>query len=181
MKMDNAKLNSKGLTIWFTGLSGAGKSTLSKMLYQELLKRGLKTELLDSDIIRNHLGGKLGFSKEERDINVRHIGFICKLLSRNGIIAVAAAISPYRNTRREIRKKIGSFIEVYVKCPIEVLISRKSNFYKKALNGEIKQVAGIDHPYEEPLEPEITVETHKETPQESLKKITRALEDLNMI
>jgi adenylyl-sulfate kinase len=152
------------------------------MLKQVLLERGMKVELLDGDVIRNHLSKGLGFSKQDRDTNVRRIGFVCNLLSRNGIVAIAAAVSPYRDVRDEIRREMEVFIEVYLKCPIEVLIKRDTNgLYERALKGEIKNLAGIDDPYEEPLSPEIVVETDKESPVENLQRIIGVLETLTLI
>jgi adenylyl-sulfate kinase len=175
-------LSYKGFTVWFTGLSCSGKSTLSNMLKQALLERGMKVELLDGDVVRQHLSKGLGFSKQDRDTNIRRIGFVCNLLSRNGVVAIAAAVSPYRDVRDAIRHEVGGFFEVYVKCPVKVLMERDTNgLYKKALNGQIRNVAGIDDPYEEPLRPEIVVETDKETPAESLQKIITALETLVLV
>ncbi len=128
----------KGFTIWFTGMSGAGKSTISKLLEERLLWLGAKVELLDGDVVRTYLSKGLGFSKEDRDENIRRIGFVCELLSRNGVIAIAAAISPYRAIRDEVRARIGNFVEVYVECPIEVLAERDvKGLYRKAMAGEI--------------------------------------------
>jgi adenylyl-sulfate kinase len=167
----------RGFTLWFTGLSCSGKTTLSKMVEVELRKRGFnKIELLDGDIVRTHLSRGLGFSKDDRDTNIKRIGFVCKLLSRNGVIAIAAAISPYRETRDFIRKEIRDFIEVYCKCPLEVCIERDvKGLLKKALKGEIKNYTGIDDPYEEPLNPEVVLETDKETPQECITKLIQKL------
>lgn len=171
-------MREKGFTIWFTGLSGSGKTTLSKRLESELRRRGiLKIELLDGDVIRTHLSKGLGFSKEDRDDNIKRIGFVCKLLSRNGVVAIAAAISPYREIRDVNRKEIGDFVEVYCKCPLEVCIRRDvKGLYKKALAGEISNYTGVDDPYEEPLKPEVTLETDRETPEQSVMKIIQKLE-----
>ena len=168
----------KGFTIWFTGLSCSGKSTLSKVLETELRKRGrTKIEVLDGDVVRTNLSQGLGFSKEDRDTNIKRIGFVCKLLTRNGVVAIAAAISPYRGVREFNRKEIGDFIEVYCKCPLEVCVRRDvKGLYKKALAGKIKNYTGVDDPYEEPLNPEVTLETDKETHEESVAKIIRKLE-----
>ena len=172
----------KGFTLWFTGMSGAGKSTLARMVEKELLNRGMKVEVLDGDIVRTNLSKGLGFSKEDRDENIRRIGFVCQLLTRNDVVAIAAAISPYREIRDENRKKIGRFVEVFVKCPVEKLIERDvKGLYKKALSGEIKNFTGISDPYEEPLNPEIVVETDKETVEESFNKIISTLEDMGYI
>src|SRR5437868_6544225 len=126
-------MHHKGFTLWFTGLSGAGKSTLSEAIYHRLKAAGAKVELLDGDVVRTHLSKGLTFSKEDRDINVRRIGFVCELLSRNGVIAMAAAISPYRAVREEVRANIANFVEVYVHCPINVLAERDvKGLYQKA-------------------------------------------------
>ena len=172
----------KGVTLWFTGLSGAGKTTLAQMVETELRRRGHKVEVLDGDVIRTNLSKGLGFSKEDRDTNIRRIGFVCNLLTRNGVIAIAAAISPYQSVRDEVRRDIGAFVEVFVKCPIDVLAERDvKGLYKKALAGEIKHFTGIDDPYEAPLTPEVVVETDRETPDESAARIIAKLEELQYI
>lgn len=172
----------QGFTIWFTGLSGAGKSTLSEILLKRLKAAGARVELLDGDVVRTNLSKGLGFSKEDRDTNIRRIGFVCDLLSRNGVIAIAAAISPYREIRREIRQKIRNFVEVYVHCPLEVLVQRDvKGLYKKALAGEIAQFTGVSDPYEEPENPEVICYTDRETPEESADKIWAKLKELNLI
>jgi adenylylsulfate kinase len=172
----------KGVTLWFTGLSGSGKTTLSRMVEEILLERGMNVEVLDGDVIRTNLSKGLSFSKEDRDINVRRIGFVCNLLTRNGVAAIAAAISPYSKIREENRKLIGSYVEIFCKCPIEILKERDpKGLYAKAERGEIKGFTGVDDPYEEPLNPEILVETDKETAEESLAKILKTLEILNHI
>lgn len=161
-----------GFTIWFTGLSGAGKSTIANILEKRFKELGLKVEILDGDIVRTHLSKGLGFSKEDRDANIRRIGYVASLLSRNSVIAITAAISPYREIRDEIREMHENFVEVYVKCPIEVLENRDvKGLYKKARAGEITNFTGISDPYEEPKEPEIIAHTDKETPEESANKI----------
>jgi adenylyl-sulfate kinase len=172
-----------GCTVWFTGLSGAGKSTLANLIEAELRARNLRVEVLDGDVIRTHLSKGLGFSKEDRDTNIRRIGWVCEVLSRNGVVAVAAAISPYRDVRDEVRSKIGRFVEVYVSAPIDVLAERDvKGLYKKALRGEIKNFTGIDDPYEPPLNPEVVCYTdERETPQESAAKILRKLEELGYV
>lgn len=172
----------RGFTLWFTGLSASGKSTLSRKVEELLLERGMKVEVLDGDVVRTNLSKGLGFSKEDRDINIRRIGFVCNLLTRNDVVAVAAAISPYRAIRDENRKLIGSFIEVFCKCPIPVLKERDpKGLYEKALRGEIKGFTGVDDPYEEPLNAEIVVETDKETVDQSVNKIIRTLELMELI
>ena len=173
---------SEGFTLWFTGLSGAGKSTISTMVEQELRRRGHRVELLDGDVVRTNLSKGLGFSKEDRDENVRRIGFVCQLLSRHGVAAIAAFISPYREIRDEVRSKIGSFVEVYVECPIETLIERDvKGLYKKALAGEIANFTGVSDPYEPPLNPEVVVRTSDETPEQSVAKIMARLEALGYL
>jgi len=172
----------RGFTLWFTGLSGSGKSTLSRKVEEILLERGLKVEVLDGDVVRTNLSKGLGFSKEDRDTNIRRIGFVCHLLTRNDVAAVAAAISPYQAIRDENRKLIGSFVEVFCKCPIEVLKERDpKGLYKKVEAGEIKHFTGIDDPYEEPTDPEVIVETDKESEEESVAKIVKTLEILNYV
>ncbi len=173
---------SKGFTIWFTGLSGAGKTTVSRLAEKELRTRGYKVEVLDGDVVRENLSKGLGFSKEDRDTNIRRIGFVCELLTRNDVIAIAAAISPYRAIRDENRCKIGRFVEVYCKAPIEVLAERDvKGLYKKALAGEIKNFTGVDDPYEPPLNPEVVIESDKETPEQSARKVMAKLEELGYI
>jgi adenylyl-sulfate kinase len=172
-----------GCTVWFTGLSGAGKSTVSNLIEAELRKRDLRVEVLDGDVIRTHLSKGLGFSKADRDTNIRRIGWVCEVLSRNGVVAVAAAISPYRELRDEVRGKIGRFVEVYMECPVPVLAERDvKGLYKKALAGEIKNFTGVDDPYEPPLEPEVICHTDgRETPAQSAAKVICKLEELGYI
>jgi len=175
-------MEQKGFTLWFTGLSGAGKTTLARLVETELSARGHKVEVLDGDVIRTNLSKGLGFSKEDRDTNIRRIGFVCNLLTRNDVVAIAAAISPYREVRDELRRDIGSFVEVYVRCPIEVLAERDvKGLYKKALAGEIKNFTGVDDPYEAPLAAEVVVETDTETPEESAARIIAKLEEMSMV
>jgi adenylyl-sulfate kinase len=175
-------MEGKGVTLWFTGLSGAGKTTLARLVEQELRRRGHKVEVLDGDVVRTNLSKGLGFSKEDRDTNIRRIGFVCNLLTRNEVIAIAAAISPYRDVRDEVRRDIGAFVEVFVKCPIDVLAERDvKGLYKKALAGEIKNFTGIDDPYEEPLAPEVVVATDRETPEQSAARIVAKLAELQYI
>ncbi|NLH49281.1 MAG: adenylyl-sulfate kinase [Myxococcales bacterium] len=172
----------KGFTLWFTGLSGSGKSTLAQLGEETLLERGLNVEMLDGDVVRTNLSKGLGFSKEDRDINIRRIGFVCHLLSRNGVVAIAAAISPYKAIRNENRKLIGRFVEVYVECPLDTLVERDvKGLYKKALAGEIKEFTGVSDPYEAPEKPEIHVNSATETVQESHDKIIRTLELMGYI
>jgi len=172
----------KGFTLWFTGLSGAGKSTISGRIAAELRALGAKVEVLDGDIVRTYLSKGLGFSKEDRDENIRRIGFVCELLSRNGVIAIAAAISPYRAVREELRSRIPNFVEVYVECPIDVLAERDvKGLYKKALAGEIPNFTGVSDPYEPPVAPEVTVNSSRETPDESAERIWATLEHLGLV
>jgi len=172
----------KGFTIWFTGLSGAGKSTLSQIMAERLKNAGARVELLDGDVVRTNLSKGLGFSKEDRDTNIRRIGFVCDLLSRNGVIAIAAAISPYREVRREVRSKVANFVEVYAECPIEVLKDRDvKGLYTKALAGEIKHFTGVSDPYESPEHAEVVVRTDEETPEESADRIWAKLKELDLI
>lgn len=168
----------RGFTVWLTGLSGAGKTTIARALERELRRRGCRVEILDGDEVRKHLSQGLGFSKEDRDTNIRRIGYVAKLLSRNGVAVITSAISPYREVREEVRREIGDFVEVYVKCPLEVLARRDvKGLYARALRGEIPNFTGISDPYEEPLHPEVVVETDRETVEESAGKVLRFLEE----
>ena len=172
----------KGFTLWFTGMSGAGKSTISERVYARLKDAGAKVELLDGDVVRTHLSKGLGFSKEDRDTNIRRIGFVCELLSRNGVIALVAAISPYRAVREEVRSRIGNFVEVYVHCPIEVLADRDvKGLYKKALAGEIPSFTGVSDPYEPPADPEVTVDSSNESVEDSVEKVWNALRERGLL
>lgn len=167
----------KGFTLWFTGLSGAGKSTLASRCEEIFLERGMKVEVLDGDVVRTNLSKGLGYSKEDRDTNIRRIGWVCHILTRNEVVAIAAAISPYKAIRDENRKLIGRFVEVYCKCPIEVLKNRDpKGLYEKALRGEIKNFTGVDDPYEPPDKPEIVIESDQESVEQSVAKIIRTLE-----
>ncbi len=172
----------EGFTLWFTGLSGAGKSTLATLAAKELRQRGHRVEVLDGDEVRTHLSKGLGFSKEDRDTNIRRIGYVCKLLARNGVIAISAAISPYRQIRDEVRSAHNRFFEVYVRCSIEKLVERDvKGLYKKALAGEVKSFTGISDPYEEPLNPELVVDSGSETVEQSFEKLIRKLENFDYI
>jgi adenylyl-sulfate kinase len=171
----------KGFTLWLTGLSGAGKSTLAQKLLATLQARGLHVEVLDGDEVRTNLSKGLGFSKEDRDTNIRRIGYVSRLLSRNGVGVVTAAISPYRDVREEVRRAVeqdgAAFVEVFVKCPVAVLAERDvKGLYRKALAGEIKEFTGVSDPYEEPLTPEVVVETDLESIETSADRIIHALE-----
>jgi len=168
----------RGLTVWVTGLSASGKSTLSRAVYERLLAMGHKAELLDGDALRQHLCKDLGFSKRDRDENIRRIGFVAELLTRNGAVAVAAAISPYREIRDEIRQKIGNFVEVYTNAPLAVCEERDiKGLYKKARAGQIAAFTGISDPYEPPLRPEVECNTDRENLAESVEKVMRALQN----
>src|SRR3989441_1875037 len=172
----------KGFTIWFTGLSGAGKSTLSEAIEERLKARGRNVEILDGDIVRTHLSKGLGFSREDRDTNIKRIAFVCGLLTRNGVICISAAIAPYRDARAWARQEIGNFMEVYVKCPLEVCRQRDvKGLYKLVDEGKITGFTGVDDPYEEPQHPELVVETHKETIEESVDRIFTTLEALGYL
>jgi adenylyl-sulfate kinase len=172
----------KGFTLWFTGLPCSGKSTLARRVEEILLERGMNVEVLDGDEVREHLSKGLGYSKEDRDTNIRRIGYVAKLLSRNGVVAVGAAISPYRAIRDEVRGWHDRFVEVYVKAPVDVLTERDvKGMYKKALAGQIKHFTGVDDPYEPPENPEVVVETDKESVTESVNKIIHTLEIMNYI
>lgn len=172
----------KGFTVWFTGLSGSGKSTISTLLVEKLKSRGRNVELLDGDVVRTNLSQGLTFSKEDRDINIRRIGFVANLLTRNGVAVICAAISPYKNVRDENRKLIGNFIEVYVKASVETCKERDvKGLYKKALAGEIKEFTGVSDPYEPPDHPEVICDTEKETVEESTQKIINSLEEMGYL
>lgn len=176
----------QGFTLWFTGLSGAGKTTLTEAILPELRARGIKVEVLDGDEVRTNLSKGLGFSKEDRDTNIRRIGYVARLLARNGVGVIAAAISPYREIRDEVRASVEAdgaiFVEVFVKASLETLISRDvKGLYKKALAGEIKQFTGVSDPYEEPFHPEIVVNTDSETVEGSAARIIAKLEELKLI
>lgn len=171
-----------GCTLWFTGMSGSGKSSLSSLVAARLRARGARVELIDGDIVRTQLCHGLGFSKDDRTENIRRIGFVCELLSRNGVIAIAAAISPYRACRDELRSRIANFIEIQMYCPLEVLMERDvKGLYKKALSGEIAHFTGISDPYEPPLAPEVTVDSSKDSLEDSVASILRILEERGII
>ena len=172
----------RGVTIWFTGLSGAGKTTLAQRLAIELHARGHAVETLDGDVVRKHLSKGLGFSKADRDENIRRIAWVSALATRHGASVIVSAISPYRDLRREARELIGDFVEVYVQCPLETLIERDpKGLYAKALAGEIENFTGISDPYEEPEHAEIVVHTDRETVNESLNRILSQLDELGRL
>ncbi|NEO69367.1 adenylyl-sulfate kinase [Moorena sp. SIO3H5] len=172
----------RGVTVWLTGLSGAGKTTITKALEEKLNAKGCKLEVLDGDIVRQNLTKGLGFSKEDRDTNIRRIGFVAHLLTRNGVIVLVSAISPYSEIREEVKQRIGDFVEVYVNAPLNVCEDRDvKGLYKRARAGEIKSFTGIDDPYEPPLNPEVECRTDKEELSESVDKVIKKLEELNYI
>ena len=170
------QVKNEGFIIWLTGLSGAGKTTLAKGLELELKERDFLVEVLDGDLVRTNLSQGLGFSREDRNTNIRRVGFVANLLSRNGVVVIVAAISPYRDVRNELRENTTNFVEVYVNAPLSVCESRDvKGLYAKARLGEIKSFTGIDDAYEEPLNPDIICYTSKETIQESMDKIIKYL------
>ncbi|MBA7481326.1 putative adenylyl-sulfate kinase [subsurface metagenome] len=172
-------MKQKGFTLWFTGLPCSGKSSIADTVAKELQQMGLKAERLDADIIRKHLWKELGFSKEDRDENIRRAAFLAKLLTRNGIAVLTSFISPYRELRDYARREIGNFVEIYVKCPVEVCIQRDTRgMYKKALAGEIPNFTGVSDPYEEPLNPEVVIESDKELLEESVTKVITKIKEL---
>jgi len=172
-------MSQDGFTVWFTGLPCSGKSSIADSVADKLRQKGLRTERLDADIIRKHLWKELGFSKEDRDENIRRAAFLAHLLARNGIAVLTSFISPYKELRDYARREIGDFVEVYVKCPVEACIERDTRgMYKRALAGEIQNFTGISDPYEEPLNPEILIESDKETLEESVNKVLVRLQEL---
>ena len=165
-----------GLTVWFTGLSGAGKTTISQKVYEYLSSYGCKVELLDGDVVRQTLTKGLGFSQADREENIRRIGFVAHLLTRNGVIVLVSAISPYRSIRQDVRQQIGSFIEVYVNASLSACEQRDvKGLYRRARAGEIQQFTGIDDPYEAPLNAEIVCYTEQETIEQSVEKVMQAI------
>jgi|SRR5689334_19617076 len=173
----------KGFTLWFTGLSGAGKTTISRIVEQELRARGSKVEVLDGDVVRENLSKGLGFSKEDRDTNIRRIAFVADLLSRNGVPVITAAISPYREIRDEARQLMGDrFIEVFVKASVEVCAERDvKGLYEKAFKGEIKEFTGVSDPYEPPLDPDLTLDTEHDSADEDAAQVLSLLEERQLI
>ena len=167
-----------GCTLWFTGLSGAGKSTVAGLVERELRGRGERVEVLDGDVVRTNLSKGLGFSREDRDTNIRRIAFVADLLSRNGVCAITAAISPYRATRDEARAMMGDrFVEIYVKASVEECARRDvKGLYEKAFRGEIREFTGVSDPYEEPLRPELVLDTERESPEESARKVIEVVD-----
>jgi adenylyl-sulfate kinase len=172
----------KGFALWFTWLSGSGKSTLSERIYQRLVASGAKVELLDGDEVRTHLSKGLGFSKEDRDTNVRRIGFVAELLAKHGVIAITAAISPYIETRAAVRERIENFVEIFMDCPIAVLAERDvKGLYKKALAGEIPHFTGVSDPYEPPVSPDVRVDSSTEDIAVSEERVWTLLKDRGLI
>jgi adenylylsulfate kinase len=169
--------NKRGFTLWFTGLSGAGKTTIAEIVERDLRERGRTVEVLDGDIVRTNLSKGLGFSREDRNINVLRIGFVANLLTRNGVAVIVSAISPYKEARDQVRRRIVDFVEVFVDAPLEVCAERDvKGLYKKAFSGEIAQFTGVSDPYEPPAAPDLVLKTDEEEPQESARKVIEKLE-----
>ena len=167
----------RGFTLWFTGLSGAGKTTIAEIVEHELRERNRRVEVLDGDIVRTNLSKGLGFSREDRDTNVLRIGFVANLLTRNGVAVIVSAISPYKEARDQVRRRIVDFVEVFVDAPLEVCAERDvKGLYKKAFAGEIPQFTGVSDPYEPPAAPDLTLKTDEEEPQESARRVIEKLE-----
>jgi adenylylsulfate kinase len=167
----------RGFTLWFTGLSGSGKTTISEIVEHELRERERQVEVLDGDIVRTNLSKGLSFSREDRNINVLRIGFVANLLTRNGVGVVVSAISPYKEARDQVRRRIVDFVEVFVDAPLEVCAERDvKGLYKKAFSGEIEQFTGVSDPYEPPNAPDLVLKTEVETPEESARKVIEKLE-----
>ena len=172
----------RGFTLWLTGLSGAGKSTLATAVGHELRRRGVRVEVLDGDEVRQNLSKGLGFTREDRDTNIRRIGYVAKLLTRNGVVVITAAISPYRAVRDEVRREIGAFVEVYVKASLDECVRRDTKgLYRRALAGEIPQFTGVSDPYEEPLRPELVIDTEREVVGESAARVVDRLVELGYV
>ena len=175
--MENGVEDQRGFTLWFTGLSGAGKTTISEIVEKELRGRGRRVEVLDGDIVRTNLSKGLSFSREDRNINVLRIGFVANLLTRNGVAVIVSAISPYKEARDQVRRRIIDFVEVFVDVPLEVAAERDvKGLYKKAFAGEIEQFTGVSDPYEPPVAPDLVLKTDEETPKESARKVIEKLE-----
>ncbi|MDP9236685.1 MAG: adenylyl-sulfate kinase [Chloroflexota bacterium] len=176
-------MEQQGFTIWFTGLSGAGKTTIADAIEPLLRERGIsKLEKLDGDVVRTHISKGLGFSKEDRDTNIRRIGWVAEVLTRNGVCVLASAVSPYREIRDEVRAGVGNFVEVYVSCSIEELTRRDvKGLYEKARKGELKNFTGVSDPYEAPLNADVSVDSEKEDLSESVAKVMSKLESLGYI
>ena len=167
----------RGFTLWFTGLSGAGKTTIADIVEHELRERGRRVEVLDGDIVRTNLSKGLGFGREDRNTNVLRIGFVANLLARNGVSVIVSAISPYKEARDQVRRRIVDFVEVFVDAPLEVCAERDvKGLYKKAMSGEIQQFTGVSDPYEAPAAPDLVLKTNEESPEESARKVIEKLE-----
>jgi len=180
--MAHVVTQARGFTLWLTGLSGAGKSTLATAVGHELRRRGVRVEVLDGDEVRQNLSKGLGFTREDRDTNIRRIGYVAKLLTRNGVVVITAAISPYRAVRDEVRREIGAFVEVYVKASLDECVRRDTKgLYRRALAGEIPQFTGVSDPYEEPLRPELAIDTEREVVGESAARVIDRLVELGYL
>ena len=172
----------KGFTLWFTGLSGSGKSTIAERVAFKLERMGKAIEVLDGDVVRTNLSKGLSFSREDRDENIRRVGFVCQLLTRHGVIAIASVISPYREARDFNRQRIKDFVEVYTRCPVEVCAERDlKGLYQKAKAGEIKGFTGVDDPYEPPLNAEVVCHTDHESVEESVEKVLQKIKELGYL
>ena len=182
---ESHRVRGGGFTLWFTGLSGSGKSTISHLVGPELERRGLFVEYLDGDTVRTHLSKGLGFSKEDRDTNIERIGWVASRLTRQGGAVIAAAISPYEETRQKARAMVeewGTFVEVFVATSVEECARRDvKGLYEKAFRGEIKEFTGVSDPYEAPASPEVCIESEHEEPEESAQRIVRLLEERSLI
>jgi adenylylsulfate kinase len=175
--MERSMDNQRGFTLWFTGLSGAGKTTIAEIVEKELRERGRRVEVLDGDIVRTNLSKGLGFSREDRNVNVLRIGFVANLLTRNGVAVIVSAISPYKEARDQVRRRIIDFVEVFVDVPLEVAAERDvKGLYEKAFAGEIKNFTGVSDPYEPPAAPDLVLKTDQEEPHESARKVIEKLE-----
>jgi adenylylsulfate kinase len=171
------KQKERGFTLWFTGLSGAGKTTIAEIVEHELRERERRVEVLDGDIVRTNLSKGLGFGRDDRNVNVLRIGFVAHLLTRNGVAVIVSAISPYKEARDQVRRRIVDFVEVFVDAPLEVCAERDvKGLYQKAFAGEIPQFTGVSDPYEPPAAPDLTLKTDEEEPQESARKVIEKLE-----
>lgn len=172
----------RGFTVWFTGLPSSGKSTLAGLLFTELEARGMKVELLDGDVVRTNLSKGLGYSREDRDTNILRIGWVAERLTYHGVAVIVSAISPYRETRDQVRRQVGDFVEVFVSCPVEECARRDvKGLYEKAMRGEITEFTGVSDPYEPPASPEVTVETDKLSPEECVATVLDRLQELGYI
>ena len=180
--MKNGARLDRGFTLWFTGLSGAGKTTVAEIVEKQLRERLGVVEVLDGDIVRTNLSKGLGFSREDRDINVLRIGFVANLLTRNGVGVIVSAISPFKEARDQVRRRIIDFVEVFVDAPLEVCAERDvKGLYKKAFSGEIPQFTGVSDPYEAPTAPELTLKTNEEEPEDSARRVISKLEELGYL